>query len=431
MSKGERILNTLKEKLVVLRRDFHKYAEAGWTEFRTSSKIADRLETLGYDVLVGKEVINTEAVMGRMDEEKIQRHIERALCQGADQKWIDRMEGYTGVVGIVDTKIPGPTTALRFDIDSNDAIEMEEDHHRPYREGFSSVNKGAMHACGHDGHAAIGLGVAEALMEIKDQLKGKIKLIFQPAEEGVRGAKAMVEKGIVDDVDNFLAAHIGFGYPIGTVVAKPSGFLCTTKANVFYKGKGSHAGGAPNEGKNALLAASSAVMNLYAIPRHNDGATRINVGRLQAGVGRNVIAPNAFMEIETRGSSDEINQYMYNQAHRILEHSAKMYDVDYKIEKVGEAVACPSDDELVEEIIKESQKLKSVLNVEKEVYFGGSEDATWLMKRVQEKGGKSAYMLLGTTIAAPHHNECFDFDEDILETGVFLFGNLIKKLNGI
>ena len=108
--------------------------------------------------------------------------------------------GKTGVMGVMEFDKPGPTVALRFDMDANDLVEAEDENHRPYTAGFASVNKGAMHGCGHDGHTAIGLTVARILAVLKEDLAGKVKLIFQPAEEGVRGAKAMVAKGIVDDV---------------------------------------------------------------------------------------------------------------------------------------------------------------------------------------------------------------------------------------
>ncbi|TCO70739.1 amidohydrolase [Marinisporobacter balticus] len=419
----------LEEKLIAYRRDFHKYAETGWTEFRTSSKIAEVLSTLGYEVLLGKEMIEPSAVMGRMKDEEIKKHIDRAISQGANPKWIDRMDGYTGVVAILDTKIDGPTTALRFDIDANDAVEIEDHKHRPYKECFASQNEGAMHACGHDGHAAIGLGLAHELIKNKEQLTGKIKLIFQPAEEGVRGANAIVEKGLLDDVDYFLSGHIGLGITVGKIIAKPWGFLCTTKMDVTYTGKGAHAGTAPNEGNNALLAASSAVLNLYAIPPHKDGPTRINVGILQAGVGRNVIAPSALMKLETRGLNHTLNQYMYDKAVKIIENTARMYDVSYKIEKMGQAVDCTCDEELVDLVIKQAKDVMGVVEIEREIYFGGSEDVTLMIKRVQDMGGKSVYILLGTEIAAQHHNEWFDFDERILKIAVNLFENLIQFLN--
>ncbi len=154
-----------------------------------------------------------------------------------------------------------------------------------------------------DGHAAIGLGLAEVLVGLRDCLSGTVKLIFQPAEEGVRGAKAMVAAGVVEGVDALLGLHLYSGWPTGRVVPGKGGFLATSKFDAYFTGAPAHAGGAPQLGRNAMLAAATAVLNLHAIPRHADGVTRINVGRLIAGQGRNVIAPTAYLAIETRGAT--------------------------------------------------------------------------------------------------------------------------------
>ncbi|HPR91034.1 MAG TPA: amidohydrolase, partial [Synergistaceae bacterium] len=247
--------SSMKQRLVQLRREFHAHAETGWTEFWTTAKIAGILKNLGYQVSVGKEILDLESVMGRPSEDEMAKYIERAVHQGADPEWIKRMDGYTGAVAVLDTGKKGPTLAFRFDIDAVDVAEAAEENHRPFREGFASMNENAMHSCGHDAHTVIGLGFAELLMRRKEELKGVFKLIFQPAEEGVRGGKAVAMKGILDDVDYFLGAHIGMGIPTGNVAPGCGDFLCTTKFDAVYKGKAAHAGGAPNEGKNALLAA--------------------------------------------------------------------------------------------------------------------------------------------------------------------------------
>ena len=416
------------EKLVEYRREFHKYPETSWTEFRTSSRIAEVLSELGYEIFIGKEVIEVNSVMGRASEEEIQSHIERALAQGANAKLIERMDRYTGVLGILNTGIQGPVIALRFDIDANDVIEISTKEHIPYSERFSSVNKNVMHACGHDGHIAIGLGLAELLMAQKHSLTGIIKLIFQPAEESAQGAKAMVDKGILDDVDYFISGHLGFGVKGGTIVVDPSGFLSITKFDVKYVGKGSHAGAAPNEGNNALLAAASAVLNLYSIAPHKDGITRINVGILNGGTGRNVIAPKAYMQVETRGSTQELNEYMFEKAGKIIEYNAKMYDLSYEIKVMGEGIGCNSDEELVEIAASEAIKIEGIKQIQRGFYFGASEDVTWMMKRVQERGGKAIFMIFGTNIAAQHHNEGFDFEEDILVNAAGVLNKMISAI---
>ena len=237
----------LKEKTIVRRRDFHKHAEAAWTEFRTASIVAKTLQGLGFRALVGEEVVDGSAMMGVPAPAELERQVERALAQGGDKGWVEQMRGgKTGVVGLMEFAKPGPTVALRVDMDANDLVESDDPKHRPVREGFASVNKGAMHACGHDGHTAMGLGVAEVLAGLKDQLAGTIKLIFQPAEEGVRGAKAMMARGVVDDVKYIVGAHLGVNLKkTGQVACRTEGFLATTKFDAVFTGVPAHAGGAP------------------------------------------------------------------------------------------------------------------------------------------------------------------------------------------
>ena len=155
------LAQALKDKTVERRRDFHKYAEVGWTEFRTAAIVADVLTSLGYNVLVGDEVIVPDAMMGVPSAQELDYHMERAIQQGGNPVWVEKMHGgKTGVVGVMNFAKPGPTVALRFDMDALGAIEAQTDDHRPFQEKFASVNKGAMHACAHDGHTAIGLAVA-------------------------------------------------------------------------------------------------------------------------------------------------------------------------------------------------------------------------------------------------------------------------------
>ena len=184
IEKAQAMLPALRET----RRDFHTYAEAGWFEIRTSSLIAKRLTELGYEVLTGRDVCLDESRMGLPSQSVLDEQYQRALRQGAVQPYAQQAkDGFTGVIGILDCG-EGPVIAMRFDIDALGVSEDRTEIHRPTREGFCSVNDGVMHACGHDGHTAVGLGVAEILMSLREQLHGRIKLIFQPAEEGVRGA---------------------------------------------------------------------------------------------------------------------------------------------------------------------------------------------------------------------------------------------------
>ena len=291
----------VESSVIADRRDFHRYAEAGWTEFRTASLVARRLTDLGYQVSLGRDVLTDEERMGLPDETALEAQYQRAAAQGGDPDFLPALRGaFTGVVGVL-TNGKGPTLGMRFEMDALDIPESDSTEHRPQRGGFASVNAGVMHACGHDAHTAVGLGIASVLASLQKKWHGTLKLIFQPAEEGVRGAKAMTAAGIVDDVDMLVDFHFFSGWAAGEMTSGIDGFAATRKFDAFFYGQPSHAGGSPQAGKNALLAASTAVLNLYAIPRHSGGLTRINIGRMTAGSGRNVIPAEAHLVIETRG----------------------------------------------------------------------------------------------------------------------------------
>ena len=242
------------EEMIKLRREFHKYPETGWAEFYTTAKIVNFLKELKFNIKLGTSVINPAFVQGR-DIKIVNKGIAFAKEQGVTDDILDLMDGYTGCVAELDTGRIGPTVALRFDIDCVNVNESNIETHKPNQENFRSIFQGLMHACGHDGHMAIGLGVARWLSDNRSQFRGKIKLLFQPAEEGVRGATAMAESGIVNDVDYFLGMHLGFIAKSGEIVINPSHFLCTTKFDFRFYGIPAHAGAAPEEGKNALAAA--------------------------------------------------------------------------------------------------------------------------------------------------------------------------------
>lgn len=410
----------IENQLIKWRRDFHKHAESGFLEMRTASIVASTLEQLGYEVFVGEDVMSRNDRMGVPTQELLESHEQWALEHGAETRWTEKMSGgMTGVVGVLHTGTPGPIVAFRVDMDALDIQEDLTDEHLPYNEGFASINDNMMHACGHDGHTSIGLGLATILMQEKEKLKGTIKLIFQPAEEGTRGAKSMTEAGVVDDVDYFIATHIGLGIPLGEVVAADGGFLATTKLDVEFKGLASHAGGNPNEGKNALMAASTAVLGLYGIPRHSEGASRINVGVLNAGSGRNIIAPNAFMKVETRGVTSDINDYIREQAFQVIHGAAAMYGTTANIDIVGEAMASMPSKELAKIVANAARKSDAISNVtEMSLQPSGSEDATYFMERVKNRGGLATYTIIGSPLAAGHHNERFDYDEKVLSIAV-------------
>mgnify|MGYP000845740496 FL=1 len=423
--------DTLKQQLIAWRRDFHRYPEQGFLEMRTASIVADELARLGYRLRMGREVMDSRAIMGKPDAQTTAAHAAWARANGAVATYLDALEdGYTAVVADWDSGKPGPTTALRVDMDALPIHESDAAEHRPQALGFRSQNPGSMHACGHDGHTAIGLAVATLLAENRAALCGKIRLIFQPAEEGVRGAKSLVEAGVVDDVDNFIAIHLGLAVPPRGFVAGAGGFLATTKLDVHFHGTAAHAGGNPEAGKNALLAAATAALNIHAIARHSEGASRINVGELHAGSGRNIIAAHASMKIETRGATASVNDYLEAEVRRIITAAAQMHDVAAEITLAGQAIHCRPSPQLAATLAALAENSPYFDYAQAEDHGArGSEDATWYMQRVQENGGQATYCLIGTELAAGHHHERFDINEDSLITGTELLYRAISHLN--
>lgn len=421
----------LEKQLINWRRDFHQFPEQGFLEIRTASIVASILESLGFDLQLGKEVMNEDECMGKPNAAKTKEHVAWAKENGAVERFLPYFEeGFTGIVATLNTKRPGPTVTFRVDMDALPIVESNESNHTPVSLGFRSTAEGSMHACGHDAHTSIGLGLATMLAEKQDELNGVIKLIFQPAEEGTRGAKAMARAGVVDDTDYFIASHIGTGVPQHHFVAAQNGFLATTKLNITFTGKAAHAGGEPEAGKNALLAAASAALNMHAICRHSDGDSRINVGELHAGSGRNIIPNHATLIAETRGETSDVNNYMKEQVENIVKGAAQMYGIDYSIETAGEAVSCKCSDDLAKKLADIAKQHAFIEQVEvTSEANAGSEDATYFLEAVQKRGGQATYCIIGTDLAAGHHHECFDINEDSLLPAVEILFAAAKELS--
>ena len=288
-----------------------------------------------------------------------------------------------------------------------------------------------MHACGHDGHTAIGLTTARILMDIKENIHGTIKLIFQPAEEGVRGAKCIAESGFLDDVDYILAAHI---MPQNSqkydLYFGMNDSFATTKLDVIYHGVSTHAAESPQFGKNALLSAANCIINLHSIPRNSDGCTRVNVGTVHAGTGRNVVPETAKLEIEVRGVTSELNRYMEIYARDIIQASALMHDTVVEVEEKGKAYALNCDEEFMNQIRLLCEEHLSDLKLPKKNLspLGGSDDFSYMMERVQAHGGKATYMKLLTPMVSSPHNDSFDFNEKVLEKGPRIFASIVYGL---
>jgi len=413
--------------LVDLRREFHRYPEPGWCEFWTTDRIVAECEALGVDdVQYGPDVLDADERDGLPDEATLDEWLERARERGADPDRLERMAGgFTGAIATIEGG-DGPTVALRVDIDALPQQEPAEDSHAPAAGGFRSENEGYMHACGHDAHITIGLGVLRALVEA--DLPGTVKVLFQPAEELIGGARAMVESGQIDDVDTLLAVHVGLDYGTGEVVAGIEGLLAVSQFNATYTGAPAHAGGRPNQGKNAVQALAAAIQGLYGIPRHEDGATRVNAGRVEGGTASNIIPESASLEGEVRGDSTALMEYMREHANRVLRAAGDMHDCEVDVERAGQAPTALTDDAVVDVVEAVAGDVQGVTDVHRHGTLGGSEDASLLMRHVQERGGQATFVCAGTDHPTGHHTATFDVDEPTLGIGVDVLAGAIERL---
>jgi aminobenzoyl-glutamate utilization protein A len=386
--------------LIETRRDYHRRPEVGWREIETTRTIAAELASLGYTVTAGADFLK-DAERLAMSDEPI-----------AD-------EGNTGCIGIYETGRPGPTVCLRVDIDAL-PIQEADGNHAPAAGGWASRNPGVMHACGHDGHIAIGLGVARVMRPLLDEMGGTLKLLFQPAEEGGRGGHAVRQAGWVDDVDLLLALHVGLGLPTRTLATDVYGFLATRKYRVRYVGQPAHAGVAPEEGRNALIGACQAVLGLHALAQSSRKAIRINVGTMAAGRSLNIVPDIARFDFEMRAVEGGDLDALESRCLRLVKATAQAHELEVSFEPRGTADGWVNS--------AGSSKWATALNAATDAFpqtigafdFRAGEDVTNLAVRVAERGGEAAIYVVGADIADGHHTPHFDFDEDVLPRSVLL-----------
>lgn len=416
-------------KLIDCRRKFHMYPEPGWCEFRTTYIIYNKLKELGYELKYGIDIIEESSRHGVPDGKTLQHFAKLALDNGVDANFLNEVkDGFTGVVAELDIS-EGPTVAFRFDIDCVKIKEADDENHRPRQLGFASVNDGYAHSCGHDGHIAIGLTFAEIIANNKHLLKGKIILIFQPAEEGVRGAKAIIDKGILPKIDYMFGGHLGLSTEsINSFSASGSGFLASKKFDVILKGKASHAANSPEKGINALLAANSIISGFYNIPRHSQGLTMINVGVINAGSFRSAIPENAELQAEVRGENNELSSYMYEKAVDIVHNVSKAYGCQYKIIEAGSSLSEDCSPELVDMVHNIAEKSGLYHNIYRTRQINGSEDFTYFIKHVKDAGGQAVYMLWGADIKDSFHGSHFDFSEESMVKALTVLCELLKNI---
>ncbi|MDO4617467.1 MAG: amidohydrolase [Lachnospiraceae bacterium] len=394
----EETAQSLQETAVSHRRALHRIPETAWHEEMTTAYLKKELERLGYRIITGSAAAGHStglvAEIGSNDELKI---------------------------------------GLRFDIDALSVTESNSDSHKPAAESFLSEKENCMHACGHDGHMAIGLLTARILAAYKHRIQGTVRLLFQPAEEGCMGAVEMVRCGWLSDLNYFMAAHI-VGREYGQTASGPAdcvsavtGSLATTKINVYFNGKSCH-GACPEHGASAISALSNAVLSLNGIPRSSEGSTMINIGRISGGEGRNVVAGHAEMELEVRGNTTALNQYMEDQALRIVSSAAAVYGCTAESFITGKAPSLVSSPEFhshINAVLKQCSGIKTAVSGE---CFRASEDAALMMEEVKKHGGQAAFLLFPTDTTAPLHSRNYDFDEGILGKGAAVFSLIVLDL---
>jgi amidohydrolase len=370
-----------KQYVVDLRREFHTWPELSWQEKRTSKRIKEELKKIGIPYTAVAE---------------------------------------TGVVATIKGKSDKPLVALRADID---ALNVNEDNDIEYK----SKNEGVMHACGHDGHIAMLLGAAKILNELKHEIDGSVKLIFQPAEEVIQGAKRMLEEGVLENVSAIFGIHLWSNLEIGKVSLEEGPRMATAdKFTIKVTGKGCH-GSSPHEGVDALVAASAIVMNLQTVVSREINPLEpavVSIGKFYSGTKYNVIASEAILEGTTRCFNPNIRNDFPKIIERITKDTAESFRA--KAELIYEFSTPPTiNNPYCSQIA--AKAAEKVLNkdaiVRMEKVTGGEDFAIYLEKV------PGALIFLGAGnkekgIVYPHHSEKFNIDEEALEIGTALYAQL-------
>jgi aminobenzoyl-glutamate utilization protein A len=406
------------------RRSFHNFPEVGWQEYETTLKIIEFLQDNGINVEFGREIHSPNLRMGLPPKEDREKYFAEVVTKFPDKEAIlDKIkDGYTGVVVTIQGEKTGTVRAIRCDIDALPILEMQEDSHFPASQGFSSRNYGVMHACGHDVHAAIGLGIAQTLQSFQKELSGTVKIIFQPAEEGVRGAASMVESGMVDNVKELYTYHVGVkAKELGEIIGGWNKLLQTTKINLKYIGRRAHAAAAPEEGIDALDCACETKLKCQELNERYRSKARVNIGKIVGGEARNIIAPNATLDMEIRAVDNQAHDKLKKELEELIDSIAQKYNASFQIDIVGASPLGNSDPELANKIIEAAKSIPLFQKrTEMGDSFGASDDAATWMNKVQSNGGKATYFGIGTPTGGGHHTEDFDVDEQVIPATVEL-----------
>ena len=369
--------NRILPDLIRWRRDFHQFPELRFEETRTARIVAQYLTSLG---------IQTQTGVGK-----------------------------TGVVGLITGKRPGPTALLRFDMD---ALPIQEETGLDYQ----SQNSGVMHACGHDGHTAIGMGVAKILSDHRDELAGTVKLAFQPAEEGTGGALAMIEDGILENpkVDLTLGLHLQSQTPSGTLLIGEGPILAAAdKFKIWVKGKGGH-GALPHETVDAVVIASQIVNMLQTIVSRNVNQMEtviLSIGSFHAGSAFNIIAETAELSGTIRTYDKDLQKLVHRRMAEIVENTAKALGGSAGVDIKTIVPAAVNDSAVSAQVRELAVEMIGAGRISTDQRDTPSDD---IAEFLQAAPGCHFILGAGGPEYAPHHNPKFNFDENALPLGAAL-----------
>jgi amidohydrolase len=395
-----KLIDDIEPKVIEWRRDFHENPELSNREFKTAEKIANYLKSLGLEVQIGV--------------------------------------AHTGVVGILRGGKPGPVVALRADID---ALPVTERTPVPFaskvKSIYNGVETGVMHACGHDTHIAILMGTAEVLSKIKKDIKGTVKFIFQPAEEGAPegekgGAKLMVEEGVLKtpDVDVIFGLHIASGTDVGVIGYKPAGAMAAAQRFVIkVKGKQTH-GARPWAGIDPIVVSAQIINGLQTIISRDTELTKeaavITVGMIHGGIRNNIIPEEVVMTGTIRTLDFDMQKKLNEEMMRRVPAIAEAFGAKAEIEIKEATLITYNDVDLVNEMLPTLQKTAGKKNAHLMAALTGAEDFSYFQKEVPGfyffLGGKPVG--LKPEDASAHHTPDFYIDESGMILGVKAFVNL-------